>query len=113
MPFGPKEKHPCFGKIKISKQQGQSEFFGSNVTHHGGVLIEICRASYERSLSHDWVYSDETLIEVRMSPLQFAEMITSAMNTDGVPCTIYCDHTGRVEIADFSDNVEQFRNEYN
>ncbi len=113
MPFGDKEKHDCFGKIRMSKYQGDSQFFGSNVTHHGGVVIEISRASYERSISHDWFSSDEKLIEVRLSPLQFAELITTGMNTDGVPCTIHRDHNGRVEQRDFADSMEQFNDEYN
>ncbi len=111
--FGEEETHPCYGQISVSKYQGDSEFFGSNVTHHGGIIIEVCKASYNRHLSHDWTHSEETLVEVRLSPLQFAELITTGMNTQGVPCTIYRDHNGRVEQANFTDSIEQFGNEYN
>ncbi len=113
MPDGEKQKHPCFGKIRIVKFQGDCNFFGSNVTHHGGITISISRASYERSLSHNWISADDELIEVRLSPLQFAELITSAMNTEGVPCTIERDQSGYIKPADFADDVEHFKNEYN
>ena len=113
MPFGKKEEHPCYGKIRISKFSGNSEFFGSNVTHQGGVNIEISSATFERSLSTNWIMAKDTKVEVRLSSLQFAELITSAMNTEGVPCTITRDHTGFIEQTDFSDDVEHFKNEYN
>lgn len=113
MPFGEKKIHPCYGKVRVSKFQGQSNFFGSNVTHDGGITISISTASIERSLSTNWIHADKNLIEVKLSPLQFAELITSSMNTEGVPCTIKSDHNGRIEQDDFSDDVEHFKNEYN
>ncbi len=113
MPDGKEETHPCYGQVRISKFQGDSNFFGSNVTHKGGITIQISRASYQRSLSHNWIHGNESLIEVQLSPLQFAELITTGMNTEGVPCTIRSDHTGFVEQANFADDVEHFKNEYN
>jgi hypothetical protein len=107
-----KETHPCYGKIQISKFQGDSRFFGSDVNHRGGISIEISRASVERSLSKDWVFDEETLVHINLSPLQFAELITTGMNTDGVPCTIKRDAGGAVEQADFKDGIEEFKSEY-
>jgi len=76
------------GMISISKFEGnQSSFFGSDIFHSGGVSIKISNCNKERNLSHDNFYTKETVIEVELSYNQFVEMITAAMNTQGVPCT--------------------------
>lgn len=106
------ETHPCYGQIQISKFQGDSRFFASDVQHRGGITISISRASLDRNLNHDWIHDKETLVEVQMSPLQFAELITTGMNTSGVPCTIRRDASGNVEPADFTNGIDQFESEY-
>ncbi len=50
--------------------------------------IRIRTAKHMRSLSHDWYYGDKEIIEIEMSPAQWAEAITSPNIGDGVPCTI-------------------------
>jgi hypothetical protein len=39
-------------------------------------------------LSGDWIHGEDILVEVLLSPNQFAEFITSPNMGDGVPCTI-------------------------
>ncbi len=86
--MGDIERHESFGQLRVSKISGDIDLFESNIQGNGAVLIEISRAKIDRHLNHNWIHSTEDLIEVYLSPLQWAEAITVAMNTSGVPCTI-------------------------
>ena len=82
--------HPCFGRISLSRICGQFDngsLFQTNVESNTAVRLTIKRAKVTRDLSTDWVHDTEELIEVYLSPTQFADMLTN-MNTSGVPCTI-------------------------
>lgn len=83
------KKHPSYGKISISRfSSNRVEFFNSDLYHSGGINLTISKGSVERRHGSEHVYSEEDLIQVRMSNSQFIDAITSGMNTDGVPCTI-------------------------
>ncbi len=76
------------GMISISKFTGsESSFFGSDIFHSGGISIKISNGERERNLSREWYRAKECVVAVDLSYNQFVEMITSAMNTEGVPCT--------------------------
>ena len=113
MPTGNKEVHPSYGHINISKWQGDASFFGSDVKHNGGMTIQISTASLERDLSRDWIFARDTIVEVQLSPLQFAELITTGMNASGSPCTVkFLSGEGHIEAPDFADKNEIYRSEF-
>ncbi len=87
------EKHPSYGMVGFSRithggAKGGTNLFGSSLSHHHTIALRIKRASKKRSLSEDRYYGEETVVEVEMSPAQFAEAITTLNVGDGVPCTI-------------------------
>lgn len=85
---GEKEHHESYGMVSVSRfQSNHSRFFGSSVVHSGGMSLEIHSASKVRNLNADHYYHEKALIRIRLSPAQFADLITSP-NTSGVPCTI-------------------------
>lgn len=105
-------KHPAMGVIKISRITcGPSNLFGSSIRHQTVMGLTICRASVERELSNDWVHGDEELIEVYLSPSQFAEMLTSMNMGDGVPCTIKRFNHEMYKNPELPSKVEQFSDE--
>lgn len=107
-----KETHPSFGKIQINRfYGGQTTYFGSNIQHNGGISITIKHASLERSLHHDWILSGDDIIEIRMSKAQFAELIT-AMDTDGVACTIFNHNGKQIESPPFTNKRLEFQEEF-
>ena len=61
--------------------------FGTEIKTSNPIKIEICNAAEERDLNRNWVFSRNKIIEVEMSPIQWAEFLTSG-NTEGVPCTL-------------------------
>ena len=108
-----KKEHESYGMINISKFTGNnSQFFGSDLTHGGGVSITISKADVDRKYHREWFHSGEELIRVRLSASQYVDAITSGMNTQGVPCTIERYENKRVEQIDHVINKkEQFNNE--
>ena len=97
---GLKYTHPSYGMIGVFRYQGgKGEFFGSDLKHDGGIRIEISQAGVTQDLGRNWYYDNETIVEVNMSAIQYAEMISSP-NTQGVPCTIkYDKEHGHIQYA--------------
>jgi hypothetical protein len=89
-----REEHESYGMVGFSRithggaLNSGTNLFGSSLKHPHTIALRIKRAVKERYLSTDHYYGGETLIEVEMSPAQFAEAITALNVGDGVPCTI-------------------------
>jgi hypothetical protein len=86
-----REEHPTYGLVgfsRVSHGPKGINLFGSSISHHTTISLRICRAEKQRSLSRDWYFGKARLIEVSMSPTQFAEAITCMNVGDGVPCTL-------------------------
>jgi hypothetical protein len=108
-----REDHPSFGMINVTRYQGGNpNFFGSSITHGGGIMIGISAAESVRSLNYDRYHAKgPNLIEIRMTSNQFVEMLTS-MNTAGVPCTI-TRHDGKIlRPPNFVNKRQQFESEF-
>lgn len=86
-------EHPSYGMMSITRYcGGDGNFFGNDLPMEssGGVEIELKEATLERNtngLHCDFFNPGRLKFRVRMSHLQFAELITN-MNTTGVPVTI-------------------------
>lgn len=88
--YDSKETHESYGMIGVSRfscSPGIS-LFGSSIKHSNAISITIRAAEVCRHLNRDWYHGLDEIIEVELSPTQFAEMITSLNVGDGVPCTI-------------------------
>lgn len=83
-----KVEHESFGKVSISKVSGGFSLFNSDISGGGAISLTISTAYLSRSLHHNWIGDENEIVEVLLSPLQWAEAITTGMNTTGVPCTI-------------------------
>lgn len=84
------ESHPSYGNIVISRfSGGPSNFYGSAITHNNGISIKIMPSKKITSDYTERYYSgNNPIIEVVLSPSQFAEAITSIGLGEGTPCTI-------------------------
>lgn len=83
--------HPSFGAISIHHTSGGHEkLFMSNVAHAHKITISISPAKkMVDGVCLPWIFPDMgKLIEVELSPDQFAELITTPNTGSGVPCTI-------------------------
>jgi hypothetical protein len=83
-------KHPSFGMIGLSRRSssGVVPLFGSNIQHQHTITLTIKRGEHHRRLNNDWIHGTEQLIEVELSGSQYAELISSFNQGDGIPCTI-------------------------
>jgi hypothetical protein len=85
------ERHPSFGLVSISRVQsgGGRHLFESPFGHQHFITLSIKRARRQRTDLHDdFLMADEELVEVSMSEVQFATMVTSLNMGQGTPCTI-------------------------
>lgn len=84
-----KDSHESFGLFSAHRVHGtRQSLFGSSIEHHNTIRLTISRATHLRDLSHDWYHADKELIEIEMSPSQWAEAITCMNMGVGVPCTL-------------------------
>lgn len=84
------ESHPSYGMIRVGRTHGSGgrRLFGSPIENATLITLEICEGVVNRDLARDWYHARGRLIEVAMSPAQFAELITNMNVGDGVPCTL-------------------------
>jgi len=89
--YDDKELHESYGVVGFSRYTvgpGGQSFFGSAIKSATGISLRIKTAYRYRNLNNDWIHGDKELIEVQLSPNQFADLITTMNVGDGVPCTI-------------------------
>lgn len=107
--------HPAFGIISLSRTSGGNPWlFGSTIENENKICLRISRGIEERTLSNDFRYPKQRIIEVEMSYSQFAECISSMNRGEGIPCTItYTENNGLVPaIAENVSKRKQFQDEF-
>ena len=86
--------------------------FGSSVKNHQVISLRITQADLTRNLSSDWIHGDlKPIIEVLLTPLQFAELLTTLNVGSGVPATLVYHNGESFDIPEFPSHGEQFRDE--
>ena len=107
------EKQPSYGMIRITKQQGGTHsLFGSSIKHNNTICLSISQGSKSRELNTDWYAEENKIIELELSPTQFADAITGIGTA--VPCTItWKEKQGRIPNPEFKNKKEIFRDEFN
>lgn len=86
-----RKEHESYGVLTVHRATGTFDnLFQSSVASMSGMILKVCRAAVgNHGLGHDHVYPREELIEVHLSPLQWAEAISSIGIGEGTPCTIH------------------------
>jgi len=96
-------RHPSYVMCSLTRGfGGENRAFGSNITHNSHVTLRIQRGVLYRSDLHHERYgadhSKPTFVEVRLTPNQFAEMITNMNVGDGVPGTLMHENGKRIRF---------------
>lgn len=106
--FENEKKEDYMGMVSWHRNMGTPKtLFGTEIQSNP-ITLTIKRATECRELSRNWYHSDKQLVEIEMSPIQWAEFLTNG-NTDGVPCTIV-----RVEGKQMSEpKVSEIAKQYN
>ena len=83
-----RETHPSYGIIGINRVSGNSRLFGSEVSHMHYLSLTVSEASRWVDPPREHLSAGRELIRISMTDSQFAEMITSPNQGQGVACTI-------------------------
>lgn len=115
-------RHPSYAMIGFSRVSGNpGPLFGSQVTnHHTFMRLRIHHAERRHHLNSDWFSAthapgDQSLIvEVDLSAVQFAELLTCPNIGDGVPCTLrYLEGAPPIEAApEVVSPMEEVRDDF-
>ena len=97
-----------WGMIGAYRCQGNStDFFQSDIPCNNHICIRIKTAQLHRDLNRDWVMGDKLLVSVKLTPMQWAEMLTNMNSGDGVPCTIeYTKEDNYIEFNPESNRLD-------
>lgn len=113
--FEKTRKEDYMGMIQWNRCSSGSAvpLFGTEIKTANPIMLRVSRAEESRSLSRNWYLDREQIVEVEMSPIQWAEFLTSG-NTSGVPCTIRYVEGKRMSepkdteiLNDYSEEVEE------
>jgi len=112
-------KHPTFGIISFSRTQCSVgvPMFGSSILHSNTIRLEISHAELSRGLNEDRIFDTRRIVEVEMSPTQFADAITSLNIGCGIPVTLRWIAPSEGEDLSqtnvpYQNKVQQFNNEF-
>ncbi len=108
-----KKTHPSYvmvGFTRVNSSNGVG-FFGSKIKSNSFITLSIKRAEVARRHAHDYIHAREILMELRLSPNQFAELLTSMNCGDGVPGTLELFNHERVEEPPYESELNQFKQE--
>ena len=103
------------GMISWSKSYNASprNLFGTEIKTDNPITLRINKAEETRNLSRNWYHSLGRIVEIEMSPVQWAEFLTSG-NTSGIPCTIryiggqkMSEPKGTEIFNDYNEEVEE------
>ena len=95
-------EHESYGVLQISRTPGTSRpLFGYNIKHQNTIALRISHAKECRQFQNSHYMNTKQIIEVEMSPSQFAEALTSLNVGNGVPVTIRS--IKGEDIADFPE----------
>jgi hypothetical protein len=85
-----KDTHPAFGQISINRINGGGlEFYGAAQQNHPTWFeIKIQSSECQHNLNTNWYHVKDLITSLRITSLQFTELITNMNTGEGVPCTL-------------------------
>lgn len=86
-----REQHPSYGMVGFSRVHCSGEgqhLFASSIPTPTTIRLTVRRCESHRHLARTRYHGKHELIEVEMTPHQFAELLTSMNQGDGIPCTL-------------------------
>lgn len=101
------ERHESFGQVSFSRLQGRKTLFGSHLpAHESFIALRINRTTkLVDDTGLERFHADtRPLIEVYLSPAQFAELLTTMNVGSGVPCTL--SQVAGEQMAGVPDDIE-------
>lgn len=109
-----REAHPSYGQMVISRftSSHRIPLYGTSNECREGISLSIRRSELMRTLHRSWHSAKEEIIEVVMSPSQFAEAITNLNRGEGTPVTISRLDMKRIDPPPHKDERDMFDEEF-
>lgn len=106
-------KHPSQVQVSFSRINSNRAiaFYGSDVKCSSWIQLRIKTSKKKRDLSNDWFFADNTILEVRLSPNQFSELLTTMNCGEGVPATLTFHNNEITPQGKIEDPVEENKQE--
>ncbi len=107
--FGSQDTHESYGLISFSRRtiHPPQPMFGSQIRTGNPIGMTVKNAVVEHDGDRQWFFSQGTILEIEMTPAQFADAITSLNIGEGVPCTIrYIRHEGQKKPPPYEGKIE-------
>jgi len=106
-----KEKN-YMGLISWSKSycNKPQEMFGTEVKTCNPITLCIDTADEDRTLSHNYYHERSNIVKIEMTPVQWAEFLTSG-NSQGVPVTLTYVNGKKMDNVENENIVDQFTKE--
>lgn len=84
------EAHPSYATVTLSRWQGSSRrLFGSPIKVHNGITLTIHPARKYYDIHQENIHGElSSIVEIDMTPGQFADMLANFNNGSGSPCTL-------------------------
>jgi hypothetical protein len=107
------QTHPAFCTVQFNRITGGSGvFFGSSVRSTHFIVLRVAKAERKHEHGEDWIHTNENLIEVALSPAQFAELLTTMNVGSGVPGTLQSFNGKEIERLEAEDSETERVHEY-
>lgn len=84
------EKHPSYVQVSFSRIESNRgiPFYGANVKSNSYVVLRIDQSEKVNEGHRDWYFARERVLEIRLSPAQFSELLTTMNHGSGVTGTL-------------------------
>ena len=107
-----RERHESYGRISLHRTTGNiaKPLFGTDMIHRNTIRLEIHSAEFKRAINEDYYTDKDKIIELEMSEVQFAELITG-VGTSGVPCTLVYKDGHYLEECPFKNKTDTLKEE--
>lgn len=110
-----RQKHKTYGLISVSRINGdERNMFGSPIPCANPIKLEIFDAYAMRDLNAEQFYPCGKKIEVRLTPAQWAELLSSMNVGGGTPCTVHYerDNGGYHGECPYNPEFDRFSEEF-
>jgi len=106
-------RHPSQVQISFSRINSNKAiaFYGSDIKCSSWIQLRIKTSRKRRDLSNDWFFADQTILELRLSPNQFSELLTTMNCGEGVPATLTFHNNEIVPQGEIEDPIEENKQE--
>jgi len=103
------KSHESFGMVQFNRVSSSPPkiFFGSSVRSGHYIELTIHSAKKVQDGSHISYFADRQIINVRLSPNQFSELLTTMNVGNGVPCTLQRIQGETIEDCTDEDDIRE------